>query len=83
MPTIFFLSFLAYYFLTLSYLSKIIWLFISSDGFSALEKKTAKTCSQKAMLPIQLDVTALYSNGHLEQFEFELALSCMTAPCIK
>jgi hypothetical protein len=43
-------------------------LIIPSEGFSALEKN-AVVYSQRAMLPIQLGVTALFRyNGRLTQF---------------
>jgi hypothetical protein len=44
-------------------------LFISSEGFSTLEKN-ALICYQRVMLPIHLGVTAPCSNGSLAHFFF-------------
>jgi hypothetical protein len=50
-------------------------LFISSEGFSTLEKN-AMICYQRAMLPIQSGVTASAdNNGSLAPFLFEFKLS--------
>ncbi len=59
-------------------------LFISSEGFSTLEKN-ALICYHRAMLPFQLGVTSLcrYSNGSLAPFllKFELSGSGVIALC--
>ncbi len=48
-----------YLFLTLSYLSKNKWIFLSSEGFSALENKHSDMFSE-VNVAIQSGVTALW-----------------------